>query len=86
MAFFHIKQYFCIYKMHHMKDIINLDSVDKYNKLFGIETRHPLVSVVDLSKATVTPSDLNVNYGVYALFLKQVKCGDILYGRQVYDY
>lgn len=72
--------------MHHMKDIINLDSVDKYNKLFGIETRHPLVSVVDLSKATVTPSDLNVNYGVYALFLKQVKCGDILYGRQVYDY
>ena len=26
--------------------------IDKYNKLFGLETRHPLVSVVDLSKAT----------------------------------
>jgi len=27
-----------------------------------------------------------MNYGVYALFLKNVKCGDIRYGRQTYDY
>ena len=35
-----------------MEEVIKLDEVDKYNKLFGLETRHPLVSVVDLSKAT----------------------------------
>lgn len=69
-----------------MKDIINLDSVDKYNKLFGLETFHPLVSVVDLSKATDIPEDFTINYGIYALFLKQVKCGDIRYGRKIYDY
>ena len=27
-----------------------------------------------------------MNYGVYALFLKETKCGDIRYGRQPYDY
>ena len=36
-----------------MEEIIKLDEVDKYNKFFGLETRHPLVSVVDLSKATL---------------------------------
>lgn len=69
-----------------MKDIINLDSVDKYNKLFGIETLHPLVSVVDLSEATRIPEEFTFNYRIYAVFLKQVKCGDIRYGKQVYDY
>ena len=69
-----------------MNDIIHVDTVDKYNKLFGLETLHPLVSVVDLSKATMCPKHFTINYGVYALFLKNLKCGDIRYGRQVYDY
>ena len=69
-----------------MEEIIKLDSVDKYNKLFGLETRHPLVSVVDLKKSTHWPTRFRINYGVYALFLKDVKCGNILYGRQSYDY
>ena len=30
-------------------EIIELDSVDRYNKIFGLETQHPLVSVVDLT-------------------------------------
>lgn len=38
-----------------MDNIIKLDSVDTYNKLFGLETKHPLVSVVDLSKARLGP-------------------------------
>ncbi len=68
------------------EDFIRLDSVDTYSKLFGIETLHPLVNVIDLSEATKFPSRLALNYGVYALFLKDVKCGDIRYGRQTYDY
>ena len=66
--------------------VIQLDTVDKYNRLFGLETRHPLVSVVDLSEATEYPTHFTLNYGIYALFLKQTKCGDIRYGRQTYDY
>lgn len=69
-----------------MEEIIKLNEVDKYNKLFGLETRHPLVSVVDLSNATQWPEHFKINYGVYALFLKDTYCGNIMYGRQSYDY
>lgn len=69
-----------------MDEVIKIDTVDRYNKLFGLETLHPLVSVVDLSKAEEWPTDFRLNYGIYALFLKDTKCGDIRYGRQVYDY
>ena len=69
-----------------MEELIKLDSVDRYNKLFGLETLHPMVAVIDLSKATVWPEHFKINYGIYALFLKDTKCGDIKYGRQPYDY
>ena len=63
-----------------------MDTVDRYNELFGLETLHPLVGVVDLSKATKFPTHFTLNYGLYALFLKETKCGDIRYGKQIYDY
>ena len=66
--------------------IIRLDTVADYNNIFGLETLHPLVSVVDLSQAKDYPTRFTVNYGIYALFLKEIKCGDIRYGRQKYDY
>lgn len=69
-----------------MEDIIKINSVEQYNQLFGLETLHPLVSVVDLSQATQYPAHFTVNYGIYALFLKQTLCGDIRYGKQTYDY
>lgn len=68
------------------EEIITIDSVDRYNKSFGLETKHPLVSVVDLSKAPTWPMRAWYRYEVYALFLKNVKCGNIRYGRQYYDY
>ena len=67
-------------------DLIKLDTVDEYNKLFGLETLHPLVNVIDLTEATRFPTRFAVNYGIYVLFLKETKCGDIRYGRQIYDY
>jgi hypothetical protein len=33
------------------RTIVNLESVDQFNKYYGYETRHPLVSIVDLSKS-----------------------------------
>ena len=35
-----------------MEEVIKLNAVDQYNKLFGLETLPPMVSVVDLSEAT----------------------------------
>ena len=69
-----------------MENVIKLESVEDYNRLFGLETLHPQVGVVDLSRATRFPAHFTVNYGIYALFLKETKCGDIRYGKQLYDY
>ena len=51
------------------ENFILVDNVDVYNKAFGLDTLHPLVSVVDLSKATKTLRRARMHYGVYALFL-----------------
>ena len=69
-----------------MDKILNLDSVDLYNKLYGLETLNPLVSVIDLNKATSSVYLIRFNYGIYALYLKLEKACDIKYGRQTYDY
>lgn len=66
--------------------IINLDSIDAYNKLYGLETRHPLVSVIDLKLATQTLNNVRIKYGVYALFLKNDANCVLKYGRRHYDY
>ena len=55
-----------------MDKILNLDSVDQYNSLYGLETLNPLVSVIDLNKATRQMDYVHWNYGVYALYLKLV--------------
>ena len=69
-----------------MDTILHLDHVFQYNDLMGVETLHPLVSVVDFSQLqTTVRSQLNM-FGFYAVFLKEVMCGDLIYGRQTYDY
>lgn len=70
------------------ENIVIIDSIDRYNKEMGFETHHPLVAVVDMRKATSekAKNERTWNYGVYSLWLKQVYCGDLTYGRQPYDY
>jgi hypothetical protein len=50
---------------------IKLDSIDAYNKLYGLETHHPLVTVIDLKQAKLSVNHITMDYGVYALFLKK---------------
>lgn len=68
-----------------MGDIVRLDSVQDYNELLGVETLHPLVSVVDMSQLEVIAHSRK-NFGFYCIFLKQIDCGPLLYGRNQYDY
>ena len=68
-----------------MKKIEHFEHVFEYNDLLGVETLHPLVSVVDFSTAG-TIRHMRHTFGFYALFLKDVKCGNMIYGRQYYDY
>lgn len=69
-----------------MDKIIKVDTIDQYNQLYGLETMHPLISVVDLTKATTFPNHVRMNMGVYSLFLKHTVCGDLKYGKKQYDY
>lgn len=65
--------------------ITQMDNVDDYNKWMGVETLNPLVSVIDFSKCGEITKGLK-RLGFYTVFLKEVKCGDLIYGRQTYDY
>lgn len=68
-----------------MSEITKINSITEYNKLVGIETLHPLVSVVDFEK--VEPfCYFRRQLGVYAIFLKDAKCGNMTYGCNTYDY
>jgi len=62
-----------------------IDSVGQYSAMNNNETLHPLVNVIDLSKADKRPNRKS-NYGFYAVFLKEIKCGDLQYGCNYYDY
>ncbi|WP_136669418.1 AraC family transcriptional regulator [Flavobacterium sp. H122] len=68
-----------------MEQVINFDTISEYNAFNNHETLHPLVSVIDFSKAKERTGS-KMNFGIYCVFLKDVKCGDLKYGRNYYDY
>jgi len=68
-----------------MSKITQLNSVTEYNQLRGIKTLHPLVTMLDLSKAAPMPAQ-NFHFGLYAIYLKELECGELSYGRSKYDY
>jgi len=69
----------------------SVDSISQYNADNNHSTLHPLVSVIDFSKAAPRSwgseiQRIKFHYGLYCVYLKDVKCGDIVYGRHTYDY
>lgn len=68
-----------------MIETIILDSVQKFNDTYGFETLHPLVSVVRFDREREVKEAI-VNYGLYALFLKENKGCQLSYGRTKYDF
>jgi AraC family transcriptional regulator, transcriptional activator of pobA len=68
-----------------MEKIVRLDSVSQFNTQRGQRTLHPLVTVLDQSKSTPLYPARFVS-GLYVIFLKEIKCGELLYGRSHYDY
>jgi AraC-like DNA-binding protein len=73
-----------------MDHIYKFDTVNEYNALNDHETFHPLVNVIDFSNAKPrswnNQKNVKINYGLYCIFLKDVKCGDLKYGCNYYDY
>ena len=73
------------YQTTTMEQVDRIDNVKQYNEKIGIDTLHPLVSVIDFNEILVV-QNFRMYLGVYAVFLKNIKCGDMKYGCQHYDY
>ncbi|MCM1108615.1 MAG: helix-turn-helix transcriptional regulator [Clostridium sp.] len=63
-----------------------INTVDQYNRMYGVETRHPLITVVDVKDYEPVELSVVARYGLYAVFFKQGKGCTLRYGREIYDY
>ena len=65
-----------------------IETIEQYNRMFGVETKHPLVTVVEVKDYAPAADELiqTVKYGLYAIFLKQGVGCRLRYGRKEYDY
>jgi len=72
-------------KTFKMSEITRINTITEYNNLVGVETLHPLVSIVDFAKSEPF-CFFRRQMGVYAIFLKDAKCGNMTYGCSTYDY
>ena len=68
-----------------MEALRRFENINDYNVFNNNRTLHPLVSVIDFSKAAPRTGSM-MYFGFYAILLKDVKCGDLVYGRNTYDY
>ncbi len=66
-------------------EIFQADSIEKYNRYFGFETRHPLVGIVHFDDSVHQPTHY-MHFGFYALFLKKTTGCKINYGKTNYDF
>ena len=56
-----------------MNEIMKIDTVQQYNDYFGIETSHPLVSVIDYAEVSPVRHSLN-NYSRYGFARNYIMC------------
>lgn len=69
-----------------MEKIHRIDTVSEHDKFYHKENLHPLVSVIDFTGTSPAIYASKMNFGFYAVYLKDVQCGDMKYGRHTYDY
>lgn len=64
---------------------LKLGTVHQCNCCLGGKTLHPLISVIDLSKAQLSPHT-NIKFEFYTILISECKCEAHAYGQQYYDY
>lgn len=62
------------------------ETIDSFNKEFGMETLHPLVHVAEMGKSPKVQVEGSHCFNFYSVYLKDSPCGKIMYGRNYYDY
>ncbi len=69
-----------------MDEILRIDTVSEHDAFYHKENLHPLVSIMDFDGRVPEIYASRMNFGFYAVYLKEVKCGDMKYGKHTYDY
>lgn len=70
-----------------MEKVMQLKTIKEYNDYMGVETRHPLVSVIEGSRMLHPVPHARKHVGMYVIFLKELRCtDDLTYGRRSYDF
>lgn len=69
-----------------MDDILRIDTVSQHDSFYHQENLHPLVSIINFTGTYPEVYASKMNFGFYAVYLKDVMCGDIKYGKGTYDY
>ena len=67
-----------------MKEVF-INTIQDFNDYQGVETLHPLVSVVHVEN-TEHIKECMMHYGLYAIYLKENKGCKLSYGRTPYDF
>lgn len=69
-----------------MDEVLKIDTVSQHDAFYHKENLHPLVSIMDFDGRVPEVYASKMNFGFYAVYLKEVMCGDIKYGKNTYDY
>ena len=65
--------------------VLKIGTVHQCNCCLGSKTLHPLVSVIDLSKADLS-AHTGIKFDFYTILLSECKCEAYMYGHQYYDF
>ncbi|MDE1191735.1 MAG: helix-turn-helix transcriptional regulator [Arachidicoccus sp.] len=70
-----------------MNPVLHLHSISDINKFTEGKTRHPLVAVVDFSKAVAKIDEgSRISCDFYTIMFKNYSCNTFRYGRKIYDF
>lgn len=70
-----------------MDDIVKVKTVADFDRIWGVETRHPLVNVIEGSRIPTPVAHCRKHFDLYVIYIKDIICADRLtYGRGEYDF
>ncbi|OPC72638.1 transcriptional regulator [Elizabethkingia miricola] len=69
-----------------MENILRISTVSEHDAFYHKENLHPLVSIMDFDGRVPEIYASKMNFDFYAVYLKEVRCGDLKYGKNTYDY
>lgn len=70
-----------------MDNIVNVNTVADFDRIWGVESRHPLVNVIEGERIAAPVAHCRKHFNLYVIYIKDVICADhITYGRGKYDF